>query len=167
MEMLCKCQSSGVSPAVCCSAAELFVAEAALAVEKILLSLVLAMGSLSFQSDSLIELPETIYRILQKSKHESVPENKDDGDSEEDEEDDGDDDQDGDDQEEYGGEGDPSGEENDNEDDENEDPEANGEGGSDEDDDEGDEDDDGDESDEEDEEDDEEELLKPPTKKRK
>lgn len=43
MEMLCKSQSSGVSPAVFCSASELFVAEAALAAEKILISLVLAV----------------------------------------------------------------------------------------------------------------------------
>ncbi|XP_042458914.1 glutamic acid-rich protein-like [Zingiber officinale] len=169
MEVLCRTQSSR---AALCSVVLLFVAEAALVAKKTLLSLLLAIGSVSSQTGQLVEGPDAIHRLLQKSKHESVPENKDDGESDEDDDED-DDDQDGEDQEDDGGEGDPSGDENDNEGDEKDDPEANGEGGSEEDDDDNDDDDDDDdeeqEEDDEDEEDDEEdeELPQPPAKKRK
>ncbi|KAG6535940.1 hypothetical protein ZIOFF_000971 [Zingiber officinale] len=188
MESLCKAESSGV-----CSVyvVKLLMSEIVLAAQNPIFWLLLAVrmlylstrfaddntnldfvagvfnGSLSSKINALGEGSDVRHMILKRSKVETMPENKDDGESDEegdDDEDSGDDEEDDGDEEFSGEEGNDEGDEDDN------DNETDGGGGSeeeDDDEDDGDNEDNDDEDNEDEEDDDEEEHSQPPSKKKK
>nr|CAD1831875.1 unnamed protein product [Ananas comosus var. bracteatus] len=101
MEILSRSESNGA--AVLLSVVEILVAETVLVAQRSFLWLVLAMGSLPSEVVPCPEEPQVIYRrILGKSKSETVPENKDDGESDDDDDEDEEEDDDGEDQDDDG-----------------------------------------------------------------